>query len=88
MVQLKGVDGKLAVVVEKGSSSIVVVKLEQAKVVVPGVASKPIVVVKGCDDPTHRLMYYRPISPIFMLLHVPLLTFGALELNWIGFGRR
>ncbi|XP_019265514.1 PREDICTED: uncharacterized protein LOC109243077 [Nicotiana attenuata] len=35
--QLKGVNNKPAVVVEKGSSSIVAVKPEQAKVVVPGI---------------------------------------------------
>ncbi|XP_070029920.1 uncharacterized protein [Nicotiana sylvestris] len=44
---LKGVDNKPAVVAEKGSSSIVAVKLEKAKVVVPGVASEPVVLVKG-----------------------------------------
>ncbi|XP_070024841.1 uncharacterized protein [Nicotiana sylvestris] len=47
VVQLKGVDGKPAVVAEKGSSSIVAMKPEQERVVVQGVANKPVVVVKG-----------------------------------------
>ncbi|XP_070002424.1 uncharacterized protein [Nicotiana sylvestris] len=47
VVQLRGVDDKPTVVAERGSSRIVAVKPEKAKVVVPGVASKHVVVVKG-----------------------------------------
>ncbi|XP_070022727.1 uncharacterized protein [Nicotiana sylvestris] len=47
VVQRKEVDNKPTVVAEKGSSSAVAVKPEKAKVVVPGVTSKPVVVMKG-----------------------------------------
>ncbi|XP_070028941.1 uncharacterized protein [Nicotiana sylvestris] len=47
VIQLKETDNKPVLVVEKGSSSIGAVKLEKAKVVLPRVASKPVVVVKG-----------------------------------------
>ncbi|XP_019248447.1 PREDICTED: uncharacterized protein LOC109227704 [Nicotiana attenuata] len=47
VIKLKGTDSNPFVVVEKGSSSGVAVKQEKGKVVVPGVANKPIVVVEG-----------------------------------------
>ncbi|XP_019236991.1 PREDICTED: uncharacterized protein LOC109217219 [Nicotiana attenuata] len=47
VIQLKGTDNKPSVVVEKGSSSIVAVKPEKVKVVVPGITNTPVVVVEG-----------------------------------------
>ncbi|XP_019258793.1 PREDICTED: uncharacterized protein LOC109237006 [Nicotiana attenuata] len=64
MIKLSGTNNEPSAVVKKGSSSDVAAKQERAKVVVPGVANKPVVIVEGArKDPVI-------IKPVTQLLIV------------------
>ncbi|XP_070017514.1 uncharacterized protein [Nicotiana sylvestris] len=63
--KLSGTNGEPSVVVKKGSPSDVAAKQGKSKVVVPGVANKPVIIVEGAHE--HR----RALMKILNEAHVP-----------------
>ncbi|XP_070015464.1 uncharacterized protein [Nicotiana sylvestris] len=64
VMKLKGIDSEPSAVGKKRSSSGVAVKQEKAKVVVPGVANKPVVIVEGArTDP----VIIKPVTKLLIV---------------------
>ncbi|XP_070010717.1 uncharacterized protein [Nicotiana sylvestris] len=73
VIRLSGASSEPSVVVKKGTPSDMAVKQERAKVVVPGVANKPVVIVEGAHtDPVI----------IKLVTHLPIVNSKAVPWNY------
>ncbi|XP_070014101.1 uncharacterized protein [Nicotiana sylvestris] len=69
--KLSRTNGEPSVVVKKGSPSDVAAKQEKSKVVVPGVANKPSIIVKGARTDHQAYEHRRALMKILNEAHVP-----------------